>query len=289
MGKRTITGIILALLLIPAFWFGGLYLNIVLLFLAVWASFELFNMFNTKAELGKGVMITELILSGLMYFTIQRYYEGDSAVSLLPQTMPLAGIDGSLEWVFLTFVLLIVIGATLLVLVPKFSADNFGQLLVTVLYPALGFGAVFGLRSFSVYNIGFLFIITIFTDIFAYVVGVRWGKHRLAEHISPKKSIEGSIGGTVAAVILALAYIYIADLDMIGEIPLNIFVSILLILFISAIGQIGDLVASKLKRSYNIKDFSQIFPGHGGVLDRFDSLVFAGMVLMLLSKFVGIL
>ena len=284
MGKRTITGILLALVLVPAFWFGGLFLNVVLMLLTLWASYELFKMFNTKAELGKGVLITELILSGVTYFTIQRYYEDDTGF------IPLVnGMDGSLEWVFLMFVFLIVVGATLLVLIPKFEADNFGELLVIVLYPALGFGAIFGLSSLGINNIAFLFIITTFTDIFAYIVGVRFGKHRLAEHISPKKSIEGSVGGTTAAIILALAFIYIGKVDMIGEIPLSIFVSILLILFISAIGQIGDLVASKLKRSYNIKDFSQIFPGHGGVLDRFDSVLFAGMVLMLLSKFIGIL
>ena len=60
-------------------------------------------------------------------------------------------------------------------------------------------------------------------------------------------------------------------------------------MFISIVGQIGDLIASKLKRGYNIKDFSQLFPGHGGVMDRFDSVIFAGITLVLISKVVGLL
>ena len=273
MGKRTLTGIILVILLVPPFIIGGMYLNVTLMLLTLVASYELFKMFNTKSDLGNGILVTEMILAGITYFTIQSYYEGAIA----------------LEWAFLMTILLVTVGASMLVVSPKFSADNFGQLLVTVLYPALGFGAIFGLRSFSLYNIGFLFMVTIFTDVFAYFVGVRFGKHRLAVHISPKKSIEGSIGGTVVATILTVVYLLVFKIENIGDIQINIFTSIALIILISIIGQIGDLVASKLKRSFEIKDFSNIFPGHGGVMDRFDSAIFAAMVLMLISKFVGVL
>jgi len=132
-------------------------------------------------------------------------------------------------------------------------------------------------------------MITIFTDVFAYIFGINFGKHRLAVKISPKKSIEGSIGGTVSALLLTLLYIYLLDINEVGEINLNIWISILLIVFISIVGQIGDLIASKLKRGNNIKDFSQLFPGHGGVMDRFDSVIFAGITLVLISKVVGLL
>ena len=111
------------------------------------------------------------------------------------------------KYAFLLIVGLLVIGALFLVFVEKFSAGNFGEMLVTILYPAIGFGALYALRSIDLYNLGFLFMITIFTDIFAYAVGVRFGKHRLAVKISPKKSIEGSIGGTVFATIITLVYL----------------------------------------------------------------------------------
>ncbi len=156
-------------------------------------------------------------------------------------------------------------------------------------YPAVGFSALFALRADSLYVIGFLFMITVMTDTFGYVVGVPFGKHKLAVKISPKKSIEGSIGGTLAATVLTMAYIYIVNLEMIGAIELNFVISLFLVIFISITGQVGDLIASKLKRDYNIKDYSNIFPGHGGMMDRFDSVLFASMVIMIISKVVEIL
>jgi len=127
------------------------------------------------------------------------------------------------------------------------------------------------------------------TDIFAYIVGVNFGKTRLAVKISPKKSVEGSIGGTVFAVIFTMIYVWGFKMDSIANIELNIGISIGLIIFLSVIGQIGDLVASKFKRDFGVKDYSNIFPGHGGVMDRFDSVIFAGMVLVFISEVVGLL
>ena len=273
MKTRFITGVTLALILIPIFVFSGVLLKFTLLALTMAASYELFRMYNNVAKLPIYLLISEVILGGVTYFAIQSYYEGSA----------------TLEWVFLLMIGLLVIGALFLVFIEKFTANNFGEMLVTVLYPAIGFGALFALRDFDLYNLGFLFMITIMTDIFAYAVGVRFGKHRLAPKISPKKSIEGSIGGIVFATIITLVYLKVFNVTHIGVIEMNVFVSVLLIVFISIMGQIGDLVASKLKRHFNIKDYSNIFPGHGGVMDRFDSTIFAAMVLMLVSKVVELL
>lgn len=272
MKTRVITGILLSVILVPVFVLGGIPLKIVLLILTMGATFELFRMYNLKANLSNFIMGLVILLGGITFYSIQSYYEGSN-----------------LEYTFLLIVGILVAGALLLVFVEKFHASNFGELLVSVLYPAIGFGALFGLRSIDLYNLGFLFVITIFTDIFAYAVGVKFGKHRLAVKISPKKSIEGSIGGTVMATIIALIYLEVFNVTHIGSIEMNFIVSIVLIVFISIMGQIGDLVASKMKRSYEIKDFSNIFPGHGGVMDRFDSAIFASLVLMLVSKVVGLL
>lgn len=275
MKQRTITGIVLALVLIPAFVLGGVFVNIVLMLMTLGASYELQKMFNKDSMLSKPIMGLFILLSGVLYFTIKSYYDSPLVFKL--------------EWAFLMMTFIVVLGSFLLVLVPNYSVTRFGQSLVSVLYPALGFGAMYGIRVSGIYQLGFLFVVTIFTDIFAYFVGVKFGKHKLAKHISPKKSVEGSIGGMTCAVLLTLAYLYIFNIDHIGYMELNVGISILLIIFISITGQIGDLVASKMKRDFGIKDFSNLFPGHGGVLDRFDSVVFAAMVLMLLSEFVGIL
>ena len=109
------------------------------------------------------------------------------------------------------------------------------------------------------------------TDIFAYFVGKAIGKHKFSK-ISPKKSIEGCIGGTLGAILLMLLYTYVANTFWGMNYSYLFIAGIGLIL--SLIGQIGDFAASSIKRSVDIKDFSNLIPGHGGMLDRIDSLIF---------------
>ena len=109
------------------------------------------------------------------------------------------------------------------------------------------------------------------TDIFAYIIGKTMGKHKFSK-ISPNKTIEGCIGGTIGSVILILIYAYICNTFF----SLNIgYLSITIIgIILSIIGQIGDFAASSIKRYVGIKDFSNLIPGHGGMLDRIDSVIF---------------
>lgn len=109
------------------------------------------------------------------------------------------------------------------------------------------------------------------TDIFAYFTGILIGKHKFSK-VSPKKSIEGCIGGVIGAVILMLGYTYFAN-SLWGQNYSYIFV-VLMGIILSLIGQIGDFTASSIKRYVDIKDFSNLIPGHGGMLDRIDSLIF---------------
>ena len=107
--------------------------------------------------------------------------------------------------------------------------------------------------------------------------------------ISPKKSWEGSIGGTFFALLFALLYIFGFGVEMIGNLEVTLLGSIVIIALLSIFGQIGDLIASKFKRDYGVKDYSNLFPGHGGVMDRFDSVIFAAMILVFMSEVVGLL
>lgn len=109
------------------------------------------------------------------------------------------------------------------------------------------------------------------TDIFAYFVGRLFGKHKITK-VSPKKSLEGCIGGTIGAILIMLLYTYIANTYFEVDYSYLFIAGIGLIL--SLIGQIGDLAASSIKRYVDIKDFSNLIPGHGGMLDRIDSLIF---------------
>ena len=109
------------------------------------------------------------------------------------------------------------------------------------------------------------------TDTFAYFIGSKFGKHKFTK-ISPKKSIEGSIGGTIGAIVIALIYTYCIN----RFVGLNIsYIYISIITFaLSILSQIGDLSASSIKRTVDIKDFGNLIPGHGGMLDRIDSIIY---------------
>lgn len=112
-----------------------------------------------------------------------------------------------------------------------------------------------------------IFIIAWGTDTFAYVVGNLFGKRKLCPKLSPNKTIEGSIGGILGTVLLTYLYAKILGINPIWK-------YLILSIIGSIVAQLGDLTASKIKRISNVKDFGFIIPGHGGVLDRFDSILF---------------
>ncbi len=109
------------------------------------------------------------------------------------------------------------------------------------------------------------------TDVFAYFVGKKFGKHKISP-VSPKKSIEGCIGGTAGSLVCAVLYTIFLNTQCGMDINYLIICPIAIVL--SLIGQIGDFSASTIKRFVNIKDYSNLFPGHGGMLDRIDSVIF---------------
>jgi phosphatidate cytidylyltransferase len=274
MKIRVITGAVLLAVFAPIFVIGGLVFDSTLVLLTMVGTWEISKMYQKDSLKPKWITGVEVLFSGGLFFLIRGFYLEQVAV----------------EGIFYLIILMFLTMSMLLIFVEDFSSKEFGNFFISVLYPALGFSALSGLRSMDngLLVIGFLFMVTVFTDVFAYIVGVNFGKHRLAPKISPKKSIEGSIGGSFFAVVFTLVYIYFTKLTAIDSITLNIGISIVLILVISVMGQIGDLVASKLKRDCEVKDYSNIFPGHGGVMDRFDSAIFAAMVLMLVVKVVGL-
>ena len=121
------------------------------------------------------------------------------------------------------------------------------------------------------YFVWYIIVIAWGTDIFAYLVGKKFGKHKFSK-ISPKKSIEGCVAGTIGAILLMLAYTFFVN-NYLGMEYSYLYIGIIA-LILSLVGQIGDFAASSIKRYVDIKDFSNLIPGHGGMLDRIDSLIF---------------
>lgn len=127
------------------------------------------------------------------------------------------------------------------------------------------------------------FLVAFLSDAFALFAGMAFGKHKLAPELSPKKTVEGAIGGFVGAIVSAVVYGVVLQMGF--SVSVNYFYLIVYGALGSVVSQLGDLSFSYIKREYGLKDFGNIFPGHGGVLDRFDSVIFCAPLIELLIQF----
>lgn len=128
-------------------------------------------------------------------------------------------------------------------------------------------------RSHSVFLILFAMFSAWISDTFAYFVGRKFGKHKLAPKISPKKSVEGAVGGVLGNVVVCVIAFIICDRFFFAMDTIKLWMVIVASPVVSALGMMGDLSASVIKRNFGEKDFGNLFPGHGGVLDRVDSFL----------------
>ena len=168
--------------------------------------------------------------------------------------------------------------------------ENLSSFLLGWLYVAVFFSFLILIRELPKsigieYRIGgfwviFLFICLWLTDTLAYFIGAPWGKHKILPGISPKKSWEGAMGGIIGAILSAFLAkgLFLKDISLFSLIPLSILIGVF--------GQVGDFVESSFKRTANLKDSSHIIPGHGGILDRFDSLLFSAPLVYYYLRFV---
>ena len=156
----------------------------------------------------------------------------------------------------------------------KIQLSDLCQSVLMIVYVSFGLSCLTLLRDFSEEYGLVLFLLAFFVpwvcDAMAYFVGVFFGKHKMIPDVSPKKTVEGAVGG-IAGVILATVVFGLVMHFGFGKQP-NYFLLVALALIGGIVSQWGDLIASLLKREYGIKDYGKVFPGHGGVMDRFDSL-----------------
>lgn len=157
----------------------------------------------------------------------------------------------------------------------------------SLIYPMALVSLAFALsREFpcgGTFAISFAIFLPVFSDTFAYLVGSTLGKRKLCPSISPKKTVAGAIGGLLGSVLCAVTFFLLFDLYAVipvGYVSFSDSVAVRAVVFVvlgivgGVLAEVGDLAASRIKRTMNIKDFGNIFPGHGGVLDRLDSIMF---------------
>lgn len=170
---------------------------------------------------------------------------------------------------------------------PKYHANQIMAAMFSFLYGPVMLSFLYLLREGfenGIYLVWLVFLASWGSDTCAYCVGVLFGKHKMAPNLSPKKSVEGAVGGVLGAAILFVLYIRFvlnADSEMTT-------LELLIAAVLGAVGalasMVGDLAASAIKRNHNIKDYGKLIPGHGGIMDRFDSVIVAAPIV-----FVGIL
>ena len=168
--------------------------------------------------------------------------------------------------IFVLFLHIII--SNLKITIKDVSITLFGIVYIVVFYAFLA--KIFGMNNGKIY-IWYTVLAAWGTDIFAYSVGRRFGKHKFSK-ISPNKSIEGCIAGTIGAMIVSLLYTLL--INNCFNYTINYIIIAIISIVLSIISQVGDFSASSLKRYAGVKDFGNIIPGHGGILDRCDSLMF---------------
>lgn len=161
----------------------------------------------------------------------------------------------------------------------KFTFDDASFMLLATIYISMGFYFLIQARMMGLNYILFILFIIWATDTGAYFLGSALGKKKLWPKISPNKTIEGALGGIVLASIVGVIFQLIYPFNM------SMLTIIIVSIVISVVGQIGDLTASAYKRHFGVKDSGQILPGHGGILDRLDSLLFV-LPLMYIIHFI---
>lgn len=291
--QRLLTALILLAILIPIITIPellGVFEGVMILFV-FFASREFIHMFEKKEQLTNVFKYVTHALTLFIYISIAGFLgfnqsSGYFDSTLLSVTLPFA----------------VVIMLMYFVLSTKFKVELIGSALLVIVYIGFGAAAITLLKFLGTRFIFYMALISTMTDTFALLFGLRFGKHQLAPNVSPKKTWEGAIGGSVFATIIAsgfasfygtlfnpetfLGSIFNADgfqtiFDEVLPSDISIGFTYVIVLSLSftasIVSQFGDLFASKLKRHYDIKDFGNIFPGHGGIMDRFDSMIMVSL------------
>ena len=192
----------------------------------------------------------------------------------------------STAYSFMLFGILLIVDLAVFVFTyPRYSLEQAFAGFFEVFYVGVALSFIYLLRIHppsGAYLVWLILISAFGSDIFAYLIGMLFDKTPLVPKLSPKKSVEGAIAGVVGAAILTLIYGFVVQ-KYIPDVHMAPLVFPLITLFGAAAGQIGDLAASAIKRKVGIKDYGKIIPGHGGVLDRFDSVIMVAPILYLIT------
>lgn len=249
---RLISGIVLILIALVTVGSGGLLLFATTVFISLTGLFELYRVMKIERNpLGYMGYLTVVFYYGLLWFQ-------------------------KAEFMMLMFIAFLMILMSIYVFTfPKYKTEEVTVAFLGVFYVAVMLSYLYQVRSMpdGKYLVWLVFLSSWGCDTCAYCVGMLIGKHKLAPVLSPKKSIEGAVGGAMGSALLGLIYGTVFS-GALTELQSPGAACALACAIAAVISQIGDLAASAIKRNHQIKDYGKLIPGHGGILDRFDSMLF---------------
>lgn len=260
MKVRTISAVVLLAIIIPLVIIGGLPFALLIGVVGMIAAKEMTDLYKYPNIIK---LLTVLALVGVIYSNF------DSSSIMFGLNYDVLSII--ILGLFIPIIFLQVKG--------KYTTEDAFKLIGFILLIGLGLSYFILIRDYSLKYFMFMLLIPIITDTFAYIGGVMIGKHKVTK-LSPKKSWEGYIIGSLMGTFMMTMY-YITLIN--AQDSLIIVIGIIFLMTI--IGQIGDLFFSAIKRQHDIKDFSELIPGHGGVMDRLDSLIFVALIFVVFMKY----
>lgn len=264
--RRLMSSAVLVVLALAFLLYGGILLGAVNMVLAMIAFRELMHACSVE-EGGRAGVLEYVGYAGILLYYATMIFSKNFALGF-----------GVVVFLFM---------AEMFVYVFRFPHYHARQVMTSffcAFYPAVLFSFVYLTRdlTYGVYLVWIIFISSWICDTCAYLSGIAFGKHKLAPVLSPKKSVEGAVGGVAGSALAGSLFAWILLVPVTGNHSV-----IWLVALISAAGavisQVGDLAASAIKRNHEIKDYGKIIPGHGGIMDRFDSVLFTAPVIYYLS------
>ena len=242
---------------------------------------------------GDVLLFSTLLISYIGMFELYRIFHVEKELPGIVGYLAATVFYCNLKWAFLPDLMVVVLGflmALMFVYVftyPKYKTEQMLAVFFGVFYVAVMLSYVYQTRMLTAgaYIVWLIFLCSWGCDTCAYCAGMLLGKHKMAPKLSPKKSVEGGIGGIVGAALLGAIFAVAANkITGAGVNPAQYAV-------ICGVGgmisQIGDLAASAIKRNHDIKDYGKLIPGHGGILDRFDSVIFTAPIIYYLATFLA--
>lgn len=257
---RLLSGIVLVILAIILILTGGKVLLLATNIISWIGMFELYRVFKVEKT---PLAIISYIITGLYYLNLNW--------QMLDPMMIIMG--------FLILLMFVYVFSY-----PKYEAKDVIAIFFGLFYVAIMLSYVYQIRMLEngVYLAFLIFICSWGCDTCAYCVGVLIGKHKMAPVLSPKKSIEGAVGGVVGTALLTVIYTSVFRTQM-GLETRDIVILAVISAVAALISMVGDLTASAIKRNYDIKDYGTLIPGHGGIMDRFDSMMITAPIIYYLA------